>query len=204
MYNRILIPLDGSKLAEEVLPYAKFLARALQLPMDLLHANDPEIAAPSAHTVQGADYLKAVAATLPASLAVNCSVENGRAAEVIVDNASRDPSTLITMATHGRSGGQRWLLGSVAQKVLQAAINPLLLIRPKRRDPSERRSAAAHPYTSFGWFSLGREDLSPRRLPCQLPETRSRSDPNLHSSNDGLFYGNRAFAPGHWRNASKN
>jgi nucleotide-binding universal stress UspA family protein len=133
MYKRILVPLDGSKLAEEVLPYAKFLANALDLPMNLLHVNDPESAAPSSHTVQGTDYLKAVAATLPASLAVNCSVENGRAAEVIVDSASRDPNTLITMATHGRSGGQRWLLGSVAQKVLHAAINPLLLIRPSEQ-----------------------------------------------------------------------
>jgi len=95
-----------------------------------MHVNDPETAAPSAYAVQGADYLKAVAAALPASLTVNCSVENGRAAEVIVDSASRDTSTLITMATHGRSGAQRWLLGSVAQKVLQASINPLLLIRP--------------------------------------------------------------------------
>jgi nucleotide-binding universal stress UspA family protein len=130
MYDKILLPLDGSKLAEEVLPYAKFLAGSLQLPIHLMHVNDPETAAPSAYAVQGADYLKAVAATLPASLTVNCSVENGRAAEVIVDSASRDTSTLITMATHGRSGAQRWLLGSVAQKVLQASMNPLLLIRP--------------------------------------------------------------------------
>jgi nucleotide-binding universal stress UspA family protein len=130
MYKKILVPLDGSKLAEGVLPYAKFLAGSLQLPIDLMHVNDPETAAPSAYAVQGADYLKAVAATLPASLTANCSVENGKAAEVIVDSASRDARTLITMATHGRSGAGRWLLGSVAQKVLQAAINPLLLIRP--------------------------------------------------------------------------
>ena len=101
MYKKILVPLDGSKLAEGVLPYAKFLGRALQLPINLMHVNDPETAAPSAYAVQGADYLKAVAATLPASLTVNCSLENGRAAEVIVDSASRDTSTLITMATHG-------------------------------------------------------------------------------------------------------
>ena len=137
MYDKILLPLDGSKLAEGVLPYAKFLAGSLQLPIHLMHVNDPETAAPSAYAVQGADYLKAVAATLPASLTVNCSVENGRAAEVIVDSASRDTGTLITMATHGRSGAQRWLLGSVAQKVLHASINPLLLIRPaKETQPS--------------------------------------------------------------------
>ncbi|HEY7317277.1 MAG TPA: universal stress protein, partial [Candidatus Binatia bacterium] len=56
---------------------------------------------------------------------------NGRAADVIVDRASGDAGTLITMATHGRSGAQRWLLGGVAQKVLQVSTNPLLLIRPR-------------------------------------------------------------------------
>jgi nucleotide-binding universal stress UspA family protein len=131
MYKRILIPLDGSKLAEGVLPYAKFLAGSLQLPVDLLHVNDPETAVSPAYAIQGADYLKEVVATCPTSLTVTCHVENGRAAEVIVDTASRDTGILITMATHGRSGAQRWLLGSVAQKVLQASINPLLIIRPK-------------------------------------------------------------------------
>lgn len=133
MYKRILIPLDGSKLAEGVLPHAKFLARSLQLRVELMHINDPETAAPSAYAIPGSDYLKEVAATFPASLTVDCCIENGRAAQVIVDTASRDTSTLITMATHGRSGAQRWLLGSVAQKVLQASINPLLLIRPNEQ-----------------------------------------------------------------------
>jgi nucleotide-binding universal stress UspA family protein len=95
-----------------------------------MHVNDLETAVPPAYAIQGADYLKELAATFPASLTVNCSLENGRAAEVIVDSASRDTSTLITMAIHGRSGAQRWILGSVAQKVLQASINPLLIIRP--------------------------------------------------------------------------
>ena len=130
MYKQILVPLDGSKLAEGVLPYARLLASALKLPVDLLHVNDPETAAPGIRPIQGADYLKEVAASFATSLAVNGRVESGRAAEVIVDSASRDSGTLITMATHGRSGAQRWLLGSVAQKVLQASINPLLLIRP--------------------------------------------------------------------------
>jgi nucleotide-binding universal stress UspA family protein len=125
MYKQILAPLDGSKLAEGVLPYAKFLASGLQLPVNLMHVNDPE----TAYAIQGADYLRQVATTFPTSLTVNCYVENGRAAEVIVDSAANDTGTLITMATHGRSGAQRWLLGSVAQKVLQASVNPLLLIR---------------------------------------------------------------------------
>jgi nucleotide-binding universal stress UspA family protein len=97
------------------------------LPVDLIHVNDPE----SFPHLPRDDYLKEVAASFLSSLSVNYCVENGRAADVIVDRASGDAGTLITMATHGRSGAQRWLLGGVAQKVLQVSTNPLLLIRPR-------------------------------------------------------------------------
>jgi nucleotide-binding universal stress UspA family protein len=130
VYTRILVPLDGSKLAEGVLPYSRFLAGALQLPVDLIHVNDPEMVAPSAHRTRGADYLNEVAASSLSSLTVNCYVKNGAAAEVILNTALADAGILITIATHGQSGGQRWLLGRVAQKVLQASKNPLILIRP--------------------------------------------------------------------------
>ena len=128
IYNKILVPLDGSKLAEGVIPYVRLLAHALNLPIDLIHVNDPETFPSPIH---GDDYLKEAAASFLSSLRVNCRVENGRAADVIVDRASGNAGTLIAMATQGRSGAQRWLLGSVAQKVLQASTNPLFLIRPK-------------------------------------------------------------------------
>lgn len=131
IYKRIFVPLDGSKLAEGVLPHVRLLAGALKLPVDLMHVNDPDTGH-FPHPTQGADYLKEVAAWFTTSLTVSRCVENGRAAEVIVDHASQDAGTLIIMATHGRSGAQRWLLGSVAQKVLQASVNPLLLIRPQQ------------------------------------------------------------------------
>jgi nucleotide-binding universal stress UspA family protein len=133
MYKRILVPLDGSKLSESVLPYARFVANRLQLPIDLLHVNDAENGMGS--HAKGTDYLTQVAAGLSNSV-VDCFIEDGKAAEVIVDRASRDPGILITMATHGRSGAQRWLLGSVAQKVLQATSSPLLLIRSKKETRS--------------------------------------------------------------------
>jgi nucleotide-binding universal stress UspA family protein len=133
MYDKILVPLDGSKLAEGVLPHVKFLAGALQLPVDLIHVNDPETIAASNPAGQGAEYLKGVAASFPAALTVTCRVEDGAAAGVIIDSAAQNSGTLITMATHGLSGGQRWLLGSVSQKVLQASISPLLLIRPSEQ-----------------------------------------------------------------------
>jgi nucleotide-binding universal stress UspA family protein len=120
------------------LPYTASLAHALQLPVDLIHVNDPETHSPSLHPNRSADYLNQVAASFLSGLTVNCAVKTGAAAEVILDTASADGGTVIAMATHGQTGGQRWLLGRVAQKVLQASKNTLLLIRPQEGAPSNR------------------------------------------------------------------
>ncbi len=142
MYTRMLIPLDGSKLAEQVLPYARFLARTLSIPVELLQAADPEalslLTDPEhsryADTIWadklrvGNDYLEAIARSFRGSR-VQCSVEKGVAEDVVIDKAATDENTLIVMATHGRSGIQRWLLGSVADKVLHGSTNHMLLVR---------------------------------------------------------------------------
>lgn len=91
IYKRILVPLDGSKLAEGVLPHVRLFASALKLPVDFIHVNDPDT---FVQPVQGTDYLKEVAASFTNSLTVSCRVENGRAAEVIVDRASGDAGDL--------------------------------------------------------------------------------------------------------------
>jgi nucleotide-binding universal stress UspA family protein len=142
MYTRILIPLDGSKTAEKVLPYARFLAGALKLPVELLGVID--IAEVAAHVApekaryldtiiedgvrSSEGYLKRVAGTITGAT-VKCTVEKGRAEQAIIEKAATDKGTLITMATHGRSGINRWLVGSVAEKVLRGTTNPLLLVR---------------------------------------------------------------------------
>jgi nucleotide-binding universal stress UspA family protein len=142
MYTRLLIPLDGSKTAEKVLPYARFLAGTLKLPVELLEVIDiveiaKRLTPEKAHFLNtvvenrvrsSEQYLKGVAGTF-AGANVKCTVEKGTAAEVIIEKAAADKGTLISMATHGRSGLNRWLLGSVAEKVLRGATNPLLLIR---------------------------------------------------------------------------
>jgi nucleotide-binding universal stress UspA family protein len=117
MYNKILVPLDGSKLAEAVLPYAGFLAGALQLPVELIHVSDAETVASPLHPTRAADYLNQVSASLLSRLTVSCAVKSGAAAEVILDTALTDAGILIAMATHGQTGGHRWLLGRVAQNV---------------------------------------------------------------------------------------
>ncbi len=142
MYNRILVALDGSQLSESILPYARFFAKTLKIPVELLHVIDPETLMPSvvaqhgryhdiltAEREYGSDYLKKVATSFSGSPAVDCCVEIGKPAEVIVDRAAAHAGALIAIATHGRSGVKRWVLGSVADKVLHAAANHLLLVR---------------------------------------------------------------------------
>jgi nucleotide-binding universal stress UspA family protein len=142
MFTSILVPLDGSKTAENALPYAQALAGNLKLPVTLLTVVDvAELATrlPAARARyidavveseirSGNDYLIGVAKSFKETH-VACAVERGRADEAIVARAGRDRGTLITMATHGRSGLNRWLLGSVAEKILRSTANPLLLIR---------------------------------------------------------------------------
>jgi nucleotide-binding universal stress UspA family protein len=56
---------------------------------------------------------------------------DGKPAEVIIDLAQKTPESLIAMCTHGRSGIGRWVLGSVAERVIQHSRNPVLLLRPE-------------------------------------------------------------------------
>ena len=129
MYNRILVPLDGSKLSAGILPYVRLLAYGLKAPVELVRVNDPgQLApAPAAPPITGSDY----AASLSGIENVKCTTEVGNPAEVIIDLATAESGTLIAMATHGYSGAKRWLLGSVAEKVLHALTGDVLLVRPQ-------------------------------------------------------------------------
>jgi nucleotide-binding universal stress UspA family protein len=125
-----------------VLPYARHLAGKFKIPVELLAVVD--IAEVASHMTSqkvrfidtiiedavhnSTSYLRDVATTFSGIDAL-CSVERGRAEETIIERAAADPAMLITMATHGRSGLNRFLLGSIAEKVLRATTNPLLLIR---------------------------------------------------------------------------
>jgi len=151
MEQLILVPLDGSALAETVLPHAEALARANGYALLLLHVVTPSetsqtnvwiTAAPAdlrreweeSRLTQIHAYLAALAARLQtADLRVRTAVlPNHDPAAAIVERAKCDPAVaLIAIATHGRSGLSRWVLGSVAAKVLHAATKPLLLWRAR-------------------------------------------------------------------------
>lgn len=145
MYAKILVPLDGSKTAENVVPLARSFARGLQIPVELLGVVDvaemarhgpPSQASMIRSIVDDAtgrfdDYLERVAKNFLVGK-VQCTVRKGNAADAIIESAAAEKQTLIAMATHGRSGLDRWLLGSVAEKVLRGASNPTLVVRAKR------------------------------------------------------------------------
>ena len=131
MYSKIVVPLDGSKLAEQILPYARLLAEAYAAPIELLQVHQPDSHTSYWPPLPNQEYLKHISARyLPGTLRVDQNEAEGEPADVILDRAKRDPACLIAMATHGLSGIRRWLLGSVASKVAHGAANPLLLIRP--------------------------------------------------------------------------
>jgi nucleotide-binding universal stress UspA family protein len=148
MYLRIVVPLDGSELAEQVLPYVRLLGKTLSVPIDLLRVVDPSFSymadftnvlrseqtdSPMVRHAEG--YLERIIASLReeglrASGAV-FKVYGDTAASQILSEAEKEPATLIVMSTHGRSGVARWTLGSVTDKVLHTTSNPLMIIRAR-------------------------------------------------------------------------
>ena len=142
MFTKMLIPLDGSRTAEKVLPYARALGGALKIPVELLAVVDTgemgtQIAPDKGRFLDtmfeeaeraSRNYLKTISAKAT-GVNIKSTVAKGRAEEAIIENAGADKNTLIAMATHGRSGLDRWMLGSVTEKVLRACDNPLLVVR---------------------------------------------------------------------------
>jgi nucleotide-binding universal stress UspA family protein len=138
MYQRVLLPLDGSELAEGALYYAKGIAGRLGLEVILLHvASKGEAESLPLHRA----YMDQVTERFRRELSevgekagggpvvVKGEVAVGYPAEEILRYAAEKEADLILMATHGRSGVRRWVLGSVADKVLRSAALPVLLIR---------------------------------------------------------------------------
>lgn len=142
MYEKILVPLDGSATAETVLPYVEALAAGFKCSVELISALD--IGSMATHlSAQRVRQLDAIIATEEKKCAAyltevaekyelkgaTTQVVRGAPEDVILDSASQNRATLIAMATHGRSGVKRWLLGSVAEKILRGTTNPLFLVR---------------------------------------------------------------------------
>lgn len=133
MPNTILVPLDGSPLAEQALLHACRLARQMRAALVLVHAR-PAAAGMGKASPESADdvekYLESVQERLRGDgFTVRSHALPGAAAEVILRAAATEQADLIAMGTHGRSGDQRFVLGSVAREVLGQTPLPLLLVR---------------------------------------------------------------------------
>jgi nucleotide-binding universal stress UspA family protein len=147
MFKKILIPLDGSALSARAVPMAYALAGP-DTELVLVQAIDPVriaegISAYGAGATwlderrqphrKAADELALVRASLPADLSVDSYVTEGDAAGTIVDTARETKADLIVMSSHGYTGVRRWVMGSVAEKVLRAAPCPVLVVRRSAR-----------------------------------------------------------------------
>lgn len=145
MYDRIVVPLDGSDFANESLAHAKHLARRLDIPLHLVRAIDPtvlnRIGAPGMQfdysavdeliTEEEQDatgFIDRQVESLNAEGYVTTGiVMRGSAATAVI--ATTQEGDLIVMASHGRTGVRRWFLGSVAEEVIRQSSVPVLLIR---------------------------------------------------------------------------
>jgi nucleotide-binding universal stress UspA family protein len=145
MYKKILVPLDGSELAKTALGQAEKLAKAFDAEIILFQVvpfmpiyGSPELVTPLIVDEKQREAAEKYLANLreeleKRGLRVAATVRTGQQVAVeIIDFAKEAGVDLIIMCTHGRSGISRWVMGSVALKVLTRAETPILLIRSKR------------------------------------------------------------------------
>jgi nucleotide-binding universal stress UspA family protein len=142
-FNTIMVPLDGSELAEQALPYAAALANALQLKVILVRVTSTlaDLASDGFYEVtqvlidelekEAIDYLDRKVSTLRQEGLKDVDRRHltGSAARKIIDSARETPRSFIAMCSHGRSGVQRWALGSVADQVVSQVAVPVLVVR---------------------------------------------------------------------------
>jgi nucleotide-binding universal stress UspA family protein len=142
MFHKILVPLDGSELAERVVNPAVRLAEAMDAELILLTVVSAEPRKEASDLVQKAVqtnqyeaglYLKAVRSRLlPTAVTVVTAVLTGSPPVTIIDYARKHGVSLIVMSTHGRSGLTRWSFGRVADKVLRRAPCPTVVLRSRQ------------------------------------------------------------------------
>lgn len=144
MFTNILVPLDGSRAAEAALEQAAYLAstsggkiRLVQVLTNSMLADNPTVLPEVREQLdqqdrrQAADYLDTLDSRLQAR-GIHCQaeiLESGDPAQRILEAAERHAVDLIVLTSHGRSGLSRFLLGSVAEKVLRHASCPTLIVR---------------------------------------------------------------------------
>jgi nucleotide-binding universal stress UspA family protein len=152
-FGRVLIPLDGSRLAEEAIDHAVVVAGVRDVEYLLLHVlppfNDDEPIAinpvDDLRYQEAKDYLEGIAKNFRA-LGVNMNYRTFRhesAARAILETADNIAADLIAMETHGRGGLTRLIMGGVADKVLRGSKVPMLMHRPHAQEKSHAGEESA-------------------------------------------------------------
>src|SRR5215216_215932 len=188
MFSRVIVPLDGSDVAEKALEYGSEIARRFEARLVLLQAYagqeqstrmlamlpaEPAGGAIDPRAIQmvedtarlaekeARDYLDRTAQTYTASgLTVDTVLVDDTAADAIVNEANREAGGLVVMCTHGRGGLGRLVFGSTAQDVLHRVQSPLLLIRVyKSADLVEGRGSQPMDFTFRGDFDVDTRNL---------------------------------------------
>lgn len=172
MSRTIVVPLDGSPLAERALPYAVSLAKTQRSRLVLVRV----ALGPAPATLDGSDwergqlaavaeserYLDSVSAVLPANLDVACEVPYGHAAKQILAAVRRVGADQIVMSTHGRTGLAHLLHGSVAEEILAASQASVLLVHAR---PNQSAGVPFDAQTASVLVPLDGSSLSQRALP---------------------------------------
>jgi nucleotide-binding universal stress UspA family protein len=146
MFKRILLPLDGSAIAEQALPHAIAQAERFGALLILLRVLEPfpymrgmsaaDIDSVKRQTAEWAqEYLDLlVADTGEKGISVRAAVVEGRPNVTILQFAEKNQVDLIVLCSRGRSGLSRWLMGSVADRVLRGSTVPVLLVRARKEE----------------------------------------------------------------------
>jgi nucleotide-binding universal stress UspA family protein len=140
-YRHVLIPLDGSEVAECVLPHLEaVVANSQVVSVELVSVVPPSVVPLSISlekqvreeaTKNAREYLEQVKSRLDASRTkIITHVLYGNVAETLIDYIKMSDIDLLIIAAHGRSGFNRWEWGSIADKILRSACIPVFLIRP--------------------------------------------------------------------------
>jgi nucleotide-binding universal stress UspA family protein len=142
--ERLIIPLDGSELAEKILPYAISLCKTLGMELILVRAYHPRFPGSTIRMGEvtkivhdsAENYIRAMAEKLKKEglKDVSYKVLKGLPAEQVSDLAVETPNSVTALCSHGRHGVSRWMLGSVASAIIHTAEEPVLVIRNINRD----------------------------------------------------------------------
>ena len=175
MFERILVPLDGSSVAERAIPAAARIARAFGSSVILLSVATPEVtsgkfsvpeeypkASPEDELAEANTYLRAVAQSNELSnIPTEVHTLFGPVAQTILSATQSLHADLIVMCTHGYTGFKRWRLGSVAEKVIRHAQIPVFVLPERGSEPAKAMQQAIHALVTLDGSSLSEAMLEP-------------------------------------------